>query len=103
MSGTSFVRPPDNTNLIYGLWFQRLHQPATSLPCCDIPDCRQTAFRIVDNHYEAVVEGKWLAVPSETVVDRADNPMGTCGGLLAAVAGDIVLRESSGELEGEVA
>ena len=41
---TSRARPPENTNLIYGLWFDRLHQPATGLPCCSISDCRLTEF-----------------------------------------------------------
>jgi hypothetical protein len=72
----SHARPPENTNLIYGLWFERLHQPATGLPCCSISDCRQTDSRVVGSHYEALVEGKWLAVPPETVVEAMDNPTG---------------------------
>lgn len=66
---TSRARPPENTNLIYGLWFDRLHQPATGLPCCSISDCRLTESRVVGSRYEALVEGKWLAVPPETVVE----------------------------------
>ena len=72
----SRARPPENTNLIYGLWFENLHQPQTGLPCCDISDCHQTESRTVGTHYEAFVEGKWIAVPPETVVDRTDNPTG---------------------------
>jgi hypothetical protein len=72
----SYARPPENTNLIFGLWFEQLHQPGTGLPCCNISDCRQTESRIVGSHYEALVEGKWIAVPPETVVDQSDNPTG---------------------------
>ena len=72
----SYARPPENTNLIYSLWFEHLHQPGSGLPCCDISDCRQTESRIVGSHYEALVEGKWIAVPPETVVDQSDNPTG---------------------------
>jgi hypothetical protein len=72
----SHARPPENTNLVYGLWFEGLHQPATGLPCCSISDCRPTESRIVGTRYEALVEGKWLAVPPETVVEATDNPTG---------------------------
>jgi hypothetical protein len=72
----SHARPPENTDLIYGLWFERLHQPATDLPCCSISDCRPTESRVVGSRYEALVEGKWLAVPPETVVEATDNPTG---------------------------
>ena len=72
----SHARPPDNSVLIYSLWFESLYQPATGLPCCSISDCRQTESRIVGSHYEALVEGKWLTVPPETVVERSDNPTG---------------------------
>ena len=36
----SHARPPDNSVLIYTLWFESLYQPTTRLPCCTISDCR---------------------------------------------------------------
>jgi hypothetical protein len=57
-------------------WFQSLTQPGTGISCGSISDCRETDFRITDNHYEALIEGRWLEVPSDKVLPRTDNPTG---------------------------
>ena len=40
------------------------------------PTAVQRSLRVVGSHYEALVEGKWLAVPPETMVEATDNPTG---------------------------
>jgi hypothetical protein len=57
-------------------WFNSLQQPRTGISCCSIADCRRTDARLAGDHYEALVDGQWRAVPPEAVVERADNPTG---------------------------
>jgi len=75
-AGTAAARPPEKSDLKLGLWFEDLRQPTTDLPCCNISDCRQTESRFVANHYEALIEGHWVLVPPNAIVDRTDNPTG---------------------------
>jgi hypothetical protein len=35
--------------------------------CCNFNDCRPTLSRSVRNHYEVLVDGDWVAVPSDTI------------------------------------
>jgi hypothetical protein len=70
------ARPPENADLSLAFWFEDLMQPVTGLPCCSISDCRRTQSRIMDSHYEALIEGKWLPVPPDKVLERTDNPTG---------------------------
>jgi hypothetical protein len=68
--------PPAATNPALESWFQNLLQPGTQLPCCSISDCRITTARDTDQGYEALIDGRWVAVPTERVLDRMANPTG---------------------------
>jgi hypothetical protein len=39
------------------------------MPCCSQNDCRPTQSRMVANHYEVKVDGRWLSVPEDTIID----------------------------------
>jgi hypothetical protein len=68
--------PPPNADPALAPWFRSLLQPGTSISCCSISDCRATEYRIEDDHYEALIGEKWLAVPPDKILQRTDNPTG---------------------------
>jgi hypothetical protein len=68
--------PPPDADPAQAPWFNSLRQPGSGISCCSVADCRPVDYRTVDNHYEAFIEGEWLAVPPERVISRADNPTG---------------------------
>ena len=35
--------------------------------CCHLNDCRPTLSRMISNHYEILVDGRWAAVPRNTI------------------------------------
>ncbi len=70
------ARPPENADPALAPWFQSLHQPGTGMSCCSIADCRPTDYRMSGNHYEAFINGEWLTVPEDKVLQRTDNPVG---------------------------
>jgi hypothetical protein len=35
--------------------------------CCNFNDCRPTVSRMVGNHYEVMIDRKWVAVPFSTI------------------------------------
>ena len=70
------ARPPDGADPSLAPWFQALRQPGTGISCCSVADCRQTEYRTSGDHYEALIEDRWLVVPPEKVLSRTDNPTG---------------------------
>src|SRR5438552_100492 len=75
-SVAAHAQPPENADPALAPWFQSLQQPSTGASCCSISDCRPTEYRSDADHYEALVEGRWLLVPSDKVLQRTDNPTG---------------------------
>jgi hypothetical protein len=73
---SAWARPPDNADPALAPWFQSLRQPGTNMSCCSIADCRETDYRTVGDHYEAFVQGRWLEIPPDKVLNRTDNPTG---------------------------
>jgi len=72
----SRAAPPADADPALAPWFNSLRQPGSGISCCSIADCRPAEYRVVDNHYEAFIEGEWRAVPPDKVLTRADNPTG---------------------------
>jgi hypothetical protein len=68
--------PPANADMSLAPWFNSLQQPGSGISCCSIADCRRTDSRYAGDHYEALVDGQWRAVPPQFVVERQDNPTG---------------------------
>jgi hypothetical protein len=76
LAATANAQPPANADPTLAPWFQSLQQPRTGASCCSISDCRPVEYRSLADHYEALIEGKWLTVPSDKVLQRTDNPIG---------------------------
>ncbi len=68
--------PPENADPSLAPWFQSLRQPGTGISCCSIADCRTTDYRTTARGYEALVDGRWLAVPPDRVLQETENPTG---------------------------
>lgn len=68
--------PPPDADPALSPWFRSLQAPDTGRSCCSITDCRPTEARTRGDHYEVLIEDRWLVVPPEKVLSRADNPTG---------------------------
>jgi hypothetical protein len=75
-ANSAAARPPPNPDQGLSPWFEDLRQPGTGHSCCSIADCRPVDYRIIEDHYEAFVDDQWVAVPSDKVLRRLDNPTG---------------------------
>ncbi|MBV8652152.1 MAG: hypothetical protein JO255_11840 [Alphaproteobacteria bacterium] len=73
---SSRAAPPENADPALAPWFQSLQQPGSGRSCCSIADCRPTEYRTVGDHYEVLIENKWVFVPPDKVLQRTDNPLG---------------------------
>jgi hypothetical protein len=56
-------------------WFKSV-KSHSGIPCCDIADGHRTDYDMRDSKYWVPINGKWMMVPSEAVVDDAGNPTG---------------------------
>ena len=68
--------PPPDADPTLAPWFRDLREPDTGRSCCSISDCRPAEARTRGDHYEVLIEGQWLPVPPEKVLNRSDNPTG---------------------------
>jgi hypothetical protein len=50
-------------------FYSTLKRPDGAGPCCSDGDCRPTASQTVGDHYEVKVDGLWLPVPREAIVN----------------------------------
>jgi hypothetical protein len=73
--GGALASPPDNADPELAPWFQSLRAPNGS-SCCSIADCRTTDYRTNGMGYEALIDGRWVTVPPERVLDHIANPTG---------------------------
>lgn len=73
-----FAAPPPGAdpNSEMGRWFQSLRQPGTGSSCCSLSDCRFTDYRAGADGYEALVAGRWIAVPPDKILHGITNPTG---------------------------
>ena len=76
LAASATAAPPPNADPALAPWFRGLLQPGTGMSCCALADCRPTEYRIKSDHYEAMVGGKWVAVPPDKILQRTDNPTG---------------------------
>ena len=66
---------PDKTDSELGRWFESLRRPGNhQVPCCSISDCRFTESKIVDGHYQVVIDGRTYAVPEDSIIRDIYNP-----------------------------
>ena len=69
--------PPDHADPALAPWFHSLKQP-NGIGCCDVSDCRiieEDRWRYNDEGYEVLVDDKWIAIPKDRVLHKA-NPTG---------------------------
>jgi hypothetical protein len=64
------------TNSANKEWFQSLRIPGTQTSCCDLSDCHTVDYDIKGDHYRAFIEGEWVAIPNEKVLNNVGNPVG---------------------------
>ena len=76
LSVPALAAPPPDPDPTLAPWYRGLHVPGTGTSCCSIADCRNAESRIVGDHYEVLIDGKWLVVPPQLILDRNDNPTG---------------------------
>lgn len=81
----AIAAPPEHADPALAPWFESLQRPGGQGGCCSQSDCRPVAWRIVEDHYEAlltpemfpeVTEPAWIVVPAEVVLRQQDNPTG---------------------------
>jgi hypothetical protein len=70
------AEPPDDVDPGLSSWYQGLKQPGTRVGCCSTADCRPVPYRIADDHYEAFIDERWVAVPADKILDHESNPTG---------------------------
>ena len=56
-------------------WFKGVKSP-NGIPCCDIADGHRTDYDMRNNKYWVPIDGKWMIVPDEAVVNNDGNPTG---------------------------
>ena len=76
IAGHAEAAPPPDADPALAPWFQGLQAPDTGRSCCSIADCRPTEARTRGDHYEVLIEDKWLVVPPQRILTRTDNPTG---------------------------
>ncbi len=57
-------------------FYANLRSPKTNFSCCNQSDCRPTSGRMVGDHYEVEVDGKWVRVPWDIILKTAAPDMG---------------------------
>ncbi len=75
-AANAIAQPPKDSDYTLAPWFQSLRQPGSGISCCSLADCRTTDYRTDGDSYEALIDGQWLVVPEDKVLQRTDNPTG---------------------------
>jgi hypothetical protein len=72
------VNAPSSADPDLSPWFQSLKSPM-GMSCCAQADghiLHDSEWRAVKDGYEVLINGAWVPVPAESVLQRADNPTG---------------------------
>lgn len=72
-------------------WFRSV-KSKTGVPCCDIADGYRAEWDIQAGTYRVRIEGEWLDVPPEAVVDNAGNPTGDAVVWFTTYTGKVFIR-----------
>ena len=59
----------------HGAFYSKLVRKDNKQSCCNLTDCVPTQSRMVDDHYEVLVDGEWTPVP-ENVIQNVTAPDG---------------------------
>jgi hypothetical protein len=82
----SAIQVHDMSNPQLDQWYAGLRVPGTTAGCCGGYDCRPTDWRVVNGHYEALIDAAhgfpnppsdaWVEVPTEAILNQTPNPTG---------------------------
>ena len=50
-------------------WYETLTEPGTGISCCSDLDCRPTVARVVGGTIEVMVDGEWMTVPPDKILN----------------------------------
>ena len=76
LSSPAVAAPPPNADPTLAPWFQSLKQPGSGKSCCSISDCRVEPYRQTAIGYEVLLDGQWVPVPNDKILQRIENPIG---------------------------
>ena len=72
-------------------WFKGVMAP-NGVPCCDISDGHRTDYDMRENKYWVPINGQWMVVPPEAVVEDSGNPTGDAVVWYTEFNGDVYIR-----------
>jgi hypothetical protein len=52
-------------------FYSKLMRKDTRTSCCNLSDCVPTQSRMINDHYEVLVEGEWTKVPQDVIQNVA--------------------------------
>jgi hypothetical protein len=76
VSSPALAAPPPDSDGRYHEWFQSLKQPGSGTSCCSIADCRVEPYRQTPIGYEVLIDGDWVLVPDDKILQQIENPVG---------------------------
>jgi hypothetical protein len=72
-------------------WFKSVKSHA-GIPCCDISDGHRTDYDMRENKYWVPINGQWMVVPPEAVVEDSGNPTGDAVVWYTEFNGNVYIR-----------
>lgn len=57
-------------------WYASLVSPVTGLSCRNKNDCKPRDHHQTADGYEVLIDGEWLPVPPDVILQRIPNPTG---------------------------
>ena len=72
-------------------WFKSVKSHA-GVPCCDIADGHRTDYDMRESKYWVPINGEWMMVPPEAVVEDSGNPTGDAVVWYSESSGSVYIR-----------
>lgn len=72
-------------------WFHDVKSP-NGIPCCDVADGHPTDYDMKKNRYWVPINGTWMPVPPEAVINNAGNPVGGAIVWYSVYGNQVVIR-----------
>lgn len=72
-------------------WFKSVTAP-NGVPCCDMSDGHRTGYDMREGAYWVPVDGKWMAVPDQTIIRNTGNPTGEAVVWYIRIGDTVIIR-----------
>ena len=72
-------------------WFKGV-KSQHGVPCCDIADGHRTDYDMRKNQYWVPINGNWMPVPADAVLDNVGNPVGDAVVWYSIYGNHVVIR-----------